>query len=537
MTKLTSASLGFGFLLAFTYFGAISNGLTPAIALEDEFLFSPSPSLPGLNIALAICFLLLRRQRIIGAISSELAFPGLGGPLLASGMALHGWAHYTGAADLDVVSLMLVFAGIALLFGGIQLLCATGPALPLLALVLPPPAAAMNGLIPLLQVLARDLAAGMSTALGSAATTSGDFIQTNDHLFRVVETCSGVRALWTLQLAAITYGELWPCNLRRRLVLCAAAIPIALLINAIRIVVIMMMADSRFAEDHALQGITAIIAGVLALHTVNLLIEQWRGPAALASSRETIDTRSRNEGEDSTRIRLAFQVALASLIALASFSYVLPAWTPPPYPATWSVLLLRKIEGYTTRKRPVDDAELGSIGYKKIIRRRYEEQGEDQEAAIQILIAFHDRIERRTSLWSPRWERPGPEFDVVERTIRRTELLPFPIVVTTSKSPEAETLTWSWFEGTTGPREEILRSLAAVDRSPLRSPIGIVAVRISTAIPSRPEGRLLAQRRLERFVLLTREGIVAAEIPTSSASTRNHLDGHDDPDRARPAPR
>ncbi|GEM_PF-5307320 len=491
-------------MLVAAYAPTFGGALEPPHEFDEAFFFNPYPTTPWLNALLAIAFLALRRRRLARACAEEASRPVEGGLLLGLGIGLHAWSHFTGAPDLDVLSVLATGAGLALWLGGGPLLRATGPTLPLLALAWPLPAAMMNALIPALQILARDGATLLLLPVLPEVSNIGDFILHGSHHFRVIESCSGTRSLWTMQLAALAYGELLSLSPKRRVALCLAAVPIALVLNAVRIAVIVLFVDGAIAEDHKTQGLVAIVAGVIALHLVNELTER-RGQSPAAS--EPGHTLPRGAPPRGSRVR----AAIAATIALALAPVVVPEWSGPASSSAEAskVALPTRAGDWSARRRYLDEDFLGSIGFSQILEREYYEGEVEASPSVRVLIAHHDRIQRRTSVWSPRWRRASSHFDVVEQGTRFVEPLDRTVTTTINEGNGERRLVWSGFIGSRGVSEETLRALSGLDRSPWRSPHGITAFRFETTIPPGIRGPVEANQRLERFVSEVGRGIVA----------------------------
>jgi len=362
--------------------------LDPPIEFEDAFFYNPYPTTPWLNALLAIAVLAHRRRAILDACAAGRARPVGGAALLAVGLAFQAWSHFTASADLAVPAVLVVCAGLALAVGGGPLLRATGAALPLLALTWPLPPALMNALIPALQTLARDGAALLVSPFLSGVSTTGDVLRHGATDFHVIESCSGTRGLWTLQLAALSYGELLALPVRRRIGLCLAAIPIALVLNAGRIAVI-VLAGSMVADDHTTQGLVATVIGVVCLYLVDVATDRR------ADGRTEASTES---GPEHTPRLAPILFVAATALALLTLPRITPRWDAPDSPAAWPFELPTRTGEWSARRRYLDPNFLGSIGYSQIVKREYYEGPVEASPSVRILVAHHDRVQRRTSL-------------------------------------------------------------------------------------------------------------------------------------------
>ena len=180
----------------------------------------------------AAVLLWLRRDRLaIG----HLAPSWLGAPVLAAGIGLRLVGAYFHYVWLDAVSLLPCLAGLWLWIGGRTAWRWGWPALAFLAFMVPLPYGFSLSLAGPLQRLATILSTFLLQTLGMPAVADGNVILLNEVEVNVVEACSGLRMLviffaFATALALIVRRPLW-----EKLLLVASAIPIALLVNVLRI--------------------------------------------------------------------------------------------------------------------------------------------------------------------------------------------------------------------------------------------------------------------------------------------------------------
>jgi exosortase len=133
-------------------------------------------------------------------------------------------------------SLLLVGAGLIVLFWGWGIFRAVLFPWAFLALMIPIPAILFNQITFPLQLLASKLAAWSLPLLGVPVLREGNVIQLPAMALEVAEACSGIRSLLSLVTLAIIYGYLLSDSVRMRVVLALAAIPIAVAANSLRII-------------------------------------------------------------------------------------------------------------------------------------------------------------------------------------------------------------------------------------------------------------------------------------------------------------
>jgi exosortase len=186
-----------------------------------------------LVLPLALYFLWVRRDR----------FPGLSesSPLIAAGLLVASLVlRHAGDAFyftfLDGWSLVPWAAAVCACLGGVPLLRWCGPSLVFLLFMVPLPFSLEHDLSGPLQRLATLLSTHTLQFLGQPGFAEGNVIVLGQQRLEVAQACSGLRLF--MGIVALTYA--YVVVLRRplweKLVLIAAAVPIAILANAARIV-------------------------------------------------------------------------------------------------------------------------------------------------------------------------------------------------------------------------------------------------------------------------------------------------------------
>lgn len=136
---------------------------------------------------------------------------------------------------LSRTSLLFILAGFVVYFQGWKYFRAVLFPWLFLFLMVPPPTLIMNMVTLPLQFLASDLATWFLQVFGVPVLQNGNVLQLPNMSLEVVEACSGIRSLISLVTLAIIYGYLLEESYVLRAVLAAAAIPIAVLANGLRI--------------------------------------------------------------------------------------------------------------------------------------------------------------------------------------------------------------------------------------------------------------------------------------------------------------
>ena len=146
------------------------------------------------------------------------------------------------------VSLLLMLASVVTYFFGLRLLRAAAVPLMLLALSIPIPQIIFNRIAFPLQLFASRCAVAAMSSFGIPVLRQGNVIElmplgaTQPRKLAVVEACSGIRSLMTLVTLAMVYAYFTRAKsgnktlgVIRFVILVLAAVPIAILTNALRV--------------------------------------------------------------------------------------------------------------------------------------------------------------------------------------------------------------------------------------------------------------------------------------------------------------
>ncbi|MBE0591909.1 MAG: exosortase/archaeosortase family protein [Gemmatimonadales bacterium] len=185
----------------------------------------------GLLLAPLAVYLAWRRGRAPGAESQ----PALGLAILAAAVALR---YLSGlAAEMFTMRLSLL-AGVAGLivfgWGMRQMLHWWLPSL-LVLLSVPIPSVVLNSLAFPLQLKASEMGAALLRWRNVPIRLAGNVLMLPGQSLFVTEACSGLRSLTALLSLGVLVGGLWLRTLWSRLVLVAVAIPIAMVLNGLRV--------------------------------------------------------------------------------------------------------------------------------------------------------------------------------------------------------------------------------------------------------------------------------------------------------------
>lgn len=252
--------------------------LRPLLVLvSSDQTFSHIPFAPMVSA----CFLFADRKRIFAGERRPSRFcvavtvAGFAAVLLAGANPWHWGA--SNQISLLVLGFVLAWAGaFGIFFGATALRAARFPLL-FLFFAIPIPEALLSGIVAFLQRGSADAVDLIFRLFHAPVARNGFEFSLPGVTIRIAEECSGIRSTLALVMTAALAGHLWLRSFPRTLLLCLAAIPIAILKNAIRIAVLSWLAvrvDPRFLTGsihHQYGGAIfygvglAMLAGAIAL--------------------------------------------------------------------------------------------------------------------------------------------------------------------------------------------------------------------------------------------------------------------------------
>lgn len=133
------------------------------------------------------------------------------------------------------MSLLVAAFGLVVFFWGFKQLFRWWLPAALLVLSVPIPALVLSSLALPLQLQASQMGAELLTWRGVPVALSGNVIHLPGQRLFVTEACSGLRSLTALVALGLLMGGLWLKHPASRVFILAAAIPVAMLINGVRI--------------------------------------------------------------------------------------------------------------------------------------------------------------------------------------------------------------------------------------------------------------------------------------------------------------
>jgi exosortase len=186
----------------------------------------------------------------------------IGLPLLAFCLGLFVVARITGVLEFQAFSMYgAVLSGTYLLFGGALMRKIWFP-LVYLAFALPPPDTVVAAVTQPIKIAISEGAVSLLSALGYPIANSGVIIQIDQYQLLVAAACAGLNSIVTLTALCLFYVYLrHRSNLLAFIVVALAAIPVAIISNFVRVLVLVLV--TYYFGDAVAQGFVHDFAGLL----------------------------------------------------------------------------------------------------------------------------------------------------------------------------------------------------------------------------------------------------------------------------------
>ncbi len=219
----------------------------------------------GYLVPVFALYLLWARRALIAGGPGQPSAWGLA--FLVAGLALHGFGTFIFLDWLTAAAIIPCLAGLALLTGGWRALHWTWPALCFLVFMIPLPYKLEIALAHPLQRVATLASTFVLQTLGFIAFSQGNLIRLGDVYLNIIEACSGLKMLLTffaLSTAVVLVTQRPPLE---KILLFLSAVPIALIVNILRIVAtaILHKTTTRELAEHVFHDVAGYLMPLVAL--------------------------------------------------------------------------------------------------------------------------------------------------------------------------------------------------------------------------------------------------------------------------------
>jgi len=375
--------------------------------------YSHGPLIPVVSL-----YLFLREQRRSPAPASVVTdrWPGILVMALALAVAVFG--NLAKIADIVTYAMILWIGGVVLtVFGWRRGIRHQLPVFHLI-LMLPLPQILYWQLNLMLQGISSVIGVGVVRLFGIPVLLEGNIIDLGVYKLQVAEACSGLRYLFPILSFSYLFAILYRGPFWHKAVLLLAAVPVAVLLNAVRIGVIGVLVNSYGIEQaegfmHLFEGWVIFLISIGILFALAWSLQQFRPEPKPFS--ETIDLDTSGFAPILARLpRIRASAALAAgavvttAVSAAWLSYGgIDSREMPRQPFALFPQQISGWSGMTTRLQPEVEEVLGATDY---LAARY--VSPTAAAPVELFSAFYAKQNEGDGIHGPEVCLPGAGFEI-----------------------------------------------------------------------------------------------------------------------------
>jgi len=192
----------------------------------------------GFLILPLCCYIIWREKDVLAEIPPKPSAWGLS--LIIVALFLYLFAHFARVMTLTSLSMVLMIAGVPIYLYGFEMLRHLLFPIFLLLFMIPIPLQIYASLTVPLQLFVSKVTVGILSLWSIPIFREGNVINLPGQTLQIVDACSGLRSMITLLLLGAVLGYLTMQSYILRTVLFFSAIPIAILVNIIRVLLLMV---------------------------------------------------------------------------------------------------------------------------------------------------------------------------------------------------------------------------------------------------------------------------------------------------------
>ncbi len=180
------------------------------------------------------------------------------------------------------ISMIISLAGIIAVYAGFRVLAILAVPLAYLLLMIPVPAIIWNQIAFPLQLFAAKMAANTIVLTGIPVLREGNILHLANTSLEVIDACSGIRSLTSLIALTWLFAFIADFSLWKKWILFLSAIPIAVLVNVIRLTITAMMAawigpETAHGFLHDMSGMIIFVSALILVFFVFFILQKCKG--------------------------------------------------------------------------------------------------------------------------------------------------------------------------------------------------------------------------------------------------------------------
>ena len=364
-------------------------------------------------------WLIWRQRYALAAVKPRGSWAGV--VLVALGLLMSAFGEISTIYTIIHYAFILTVWGIAVAWLGWRGVKVIAAPLVYLLFMVPLPPFLYQGLSAKLQLISSTMGVAVLRLFDVTVFLEGNVIDLGDYKLQVVEACSGLRYLFPL----MSFGFLCACLYRgprwTRVVLVIVTLPIAVVINSVRIAITGILVNNfgtEVAEGflHDFEGWIIFLVAIAILFALILLLARLTGHRG--TLREILGL-AVSDPHPAPASKAAVPApgrpcltALALLTVAALGSFVVPARTEViPERPTFASFPLR-IGDWQGRESTLDRAYINLLKFDDYVIADYVRTG--QRAPINFYVAYYTSQRKGASAHSPRSCLPGGGWEMTE---------------------------------------------------------------------------------------------------------------------------
>jgi exosortase D (VPLPA-CTERM-specific) len=401
------AVLAFALAAAFVPFTHVLLGLFKVWNGEPEYSH-------GVLIPFISLFLIWRERDAL----TRTPFRGswFGAPVVILGILLWCVGQLSTIWVVSQYAFLVVVYGLVLALVGSAVFRRLWMPLLILIFMIPLPAFFQNTLSLKLQLLSSSLGVAVIRLLGISVYLEGNVIDLGSYKLQVAEACNGLRYLFPLMTLAFIVAYFFRAPLWKRVLLFAASIPIAVLMNSLRIGVIGATVEywgPEMAEGvlHQFEGWLVFMISTLVLLLFAAILTRI-GPGGMrlrdALQLDLGPSLPRTAVRKLRPLPASFLVATVLTASAAVLSFMLPQRVEtPPARATFIDFPMR-LDDWTGSRSAVESVYLDQLKLTDYLNANF---GVGAGLPINVWISYYDSQRQGQSTHSPKACLPGSGWE------------------------------------------------------------------------------------------------------------------------------
>lgn len=376
--------------------------------------FSYGPILP------CVCGFLVWQQRdVIERHSFTGSWWGVAVLVAASSVALLG--QLATVPVLSHLGIVIALSGLTLATCGWLVFRKLIGAFSILLLAIPLPAFLMNTLSLEMQLLSSKIGVALVRMFGISVFLEGNVIDLGVYKLEVAAACSGLRYLFPLLTLGFLMAYLFKVKMWKRMLLFVSSVPIAIVMNSIRIGVIGVMVDrwgiamaEGFLHDFEGWAVFMASAGVMVLEMIVLSrIGSDRRPWREVFGLEFPPPRAHSTPRMQRIMHTPLLAAAAFLVATAIAAQLMPQRVEAT-PSRESLLLFpNQIGSWVGQRTAIESVYLDALKLDDYVMADYRSAG---QSPLNFYVAWYDSQRSGKSAHSPRSCLPGGGWEIQSLT-------------------------------------------------------------------------------------------------------------------------